>query len=149
MWNVRPHGLQHLSPVHPQRPSVCVEDTHPLPRMATFTMLLYTCKYSLSYAFLNICAKMQTRNRWPLSHVSTNVLSSVLCVNVKSQRCFTGCWFLIFRLVHVGKALQDQRWLLQNLMARVDEKRSAVESTAKQIQGRWGDTPPIPPPQCC
>ncbi|XP_042582757.1 tripartite motif-containing protein 66 [Cyprinus carpio] len=41
-----------------------------------------------------------------------------------------------FRLVHVGKALQDQRWLLQNLMARVEEKRSAVESTAKQIQGR-------------
>ncbi|XP_016421591.1 tripartite motif-containing protein 66-like [Sinocyclocheilus rhinocerous] len=40
------------------------------------------------------------------------------------------------RLVHVGKALQDQRWLLQNLMARVEEKRSAVESTAKQIQGR-------------
>uniref|UniRef100_A0A8C2IBF7 Tripartite motif containing 66 n=1 Tax=Cyprinus carpio TaxID=7962 RepID=A0A8C2IBF7_CYPCA len=40
------------------------------------------------------------------------------------------------RLVHVGKALQDQRWLLQNLMARVDEKRSAVESSAKQIQGR-------------
>ncbi|XP_052415943.1 tripartite motif-containing protein 66 isoform X1 [Carassius gibelio] len=40
------------------------------------------------------------------------------------------------RLVHVGKALQDQRWLLQNLMARVEEKRSGVESTAKQIQGR-------------
>ncbi|XP_051507551.1 tripartite motif-containing protein 66-like isoform X2 [Myxocyprinus asiaticus] len=40
------------------------------------------------------------------------------------------------RLVHVGKALQDQRWLLQNLMARVEEKRSAVESTAKQVQGR-------------
>ncbi|XP_026098934.1 tripartite motif-containing protein 66-like isoform X2 [Carassius auratus] len=40
------------------------------------------------------------------------------------------------RLVHVGKALQDQRWLLQNLMARVEEKRSAVESSAKQIQGR-------------
>uniref|UniRef100_A0A8C1GJQ3 Tripartite motif containing 66 n=1 Tax=Cyprinus carpio TaxID=7962 RepID=A0A8C1GJQ3_CYPCA len=40
------------------------------------------------------------------------------------------------RMVHVGKALQDQRWLLQNLMARVEEKRSAVESTAKQIQGR-------------
>ncbi|XP_056100139.1 tripartite motif-containing protein 66 isoform X1 [Rhinichthys klamathensis goyatoka] len=40
------------------------------------------------------------------------------------------------RLVHVGKALQDQRWLLQNLMARVEEKRSTVESTAKQIQGR-------------
>lgn len=40
------------------------------------------------------------------------------------------------RLVHVGKALQDQRWLLQNLMAHVEEKRSAVESTAKQVQGR-------------
>ncbi|XP_051993988.1 tripartite motif-containing protein 66-like isoform X2 [Xyrauchen texanus] len=40
------------------------------------------------------------------------------------------------RLVHVGKALQDQRCLLQNLMARVEEKRSTVESTAKQIQGR-------------
>ncbi|KAK3533824.1 hypothetical protein QTP70_032166 [Hemibagrus guttatus] len=40
------------------------------------------------------------------------------------------------RLVHVGKALQDQRWLLENLMARVEEKRSAVENTAKQIQGR-------------
>ncbi|XP_072516242.1 tripartite motif-containing protein 66 [Salminus brasiliensis] len=40
------------------------------------------------------------------------------------------------RLVHVNKALQDQRWLLENLMARVEEKRSAVENTAKQIQGR-------------
>ncbi|XP_060796705.1 tripartite motif-containing protein 66 isoform X2 [Neoarius graeffei] len=40
------------------------------------------------------------------------------------------------RLIHVGKALQDQRWLLENLMARVEEKRSAVENTAKQIQGR-------------
>ncbi|XP_053539293.1 tripartite motif-containing protein 66 isoform X2 [Ictalurus punctatus] len=40
------------------------------------------------------------------------------------------------RLVHVGKALQDQQWLLENLMARVEEKRSAVENTAKQIQGR-------------
>lgn len=59
--------------------------------------------------------------------------SSMPCVNFTSQRCF----FLVFSLVHVGKALQDQRWLLQNLMARVEEKRSAVESTAKQIQGRW------------
>ncbi|XP_027023769.2 tripartite motif-containing protein 66 [Tachysurus fulvidraco] len=41
------------------------------------------------------------------------------------------------RLVHVGKALQDQQWLLENLMARVEEKRSAVENTAKQIQGRF------------
>ncbi|KAI4889267.1 hypothetical protein NFI96_013532 [Prochilodus magdalenae] len=40
------------------------------------------------------------------------------------------------RLVHVNKALQDQRWLLENLMARVEEKRSAVENTAKQVQGR-------------
>ncbi|XP_035382419.1 tripartite motif-containing protein 66 isoform X3 [Electrophorus electricus] len=40
------------------------------------------------------------------------------------------------RLVHVGQALQDQRWLLENLMARVEEKRTAVENTAKQIQGR-------------
>ncbi|TUY89845.1 Tripartite motif-containing protein 66 [Bagarius yarrelli] len=40
------------------------------------------------------------------------------------------------RLVHVGKALQDQRWLLENLMARVEEKRSAVENSAKQIQSR-------------
>lgn len=44
------------------------------------------------------------------------------------------------RLVHVGKALQDQRWLLQNLMAHVEEKRSAMESTAKQVQGRYCST---------
>lgn len=44
--------------------------------------------------------------------------------------------FFLLRLVHVGKALQDQQWLLENLMARVEEKRSAVENTAKQIQGR-------------
>ncbi|XP_030621002.1 tripartite motif-containing protein 66 [Chanos chanos] len=40
------------------------------------------------------------------------------------------------RLVHVGKALHDQAWLFENLMARVEEKRSAVENQAKQIQGR-------------
>ncbi|XP_062869487.1 tripartite motif-containing protein 66 [Trichomycterus rosablanca] len=41
------------------------------------------------------------------------------------------------RLVHVSKALLDQQWLLENLMARVEEKRTAVENTAKQIQGRF------------
>uniref|UniRef100_A0AAY4BQV4 Tripartite motif containing 66 n=1 Tax=Denticeps clupeoides TaxID=299321 RepID=A0AAY4BQV4_9TELE len=40
------------------------------------------------------------------------------------------------RVVHVGKALQDQQWLFENLVARAEEKRSAVENTAKQIEDR-------------
>lgn len=44
--------------------------------------------------------------------------------------------FLFQRLIHVSKALRDQQWLLENLMARVEEKRTVVENTAKQIQGR-------------
>lgn len=104
---------------------------------------------SLSYVFLNTCTKMQTEQMASFSRINNYMLLSMLCVNFKSQRCFTCCWFLVFRLVHVGKALQDQRWLLQNLMARVEEKRSTVESTAKQIQGRWDDTSSIPPPWCC
>ncbi|XP_064837611.1 tripartite motif-containing protein 66-like [Oncorhynchus masou masou] len=40
------------------------------------------------------------------------------------------------RLVHIGKALQDQQWQFESLMAQVEERRSAVESTAKQIEDR-------------
>ena len=46
-------------------------------------------------------------------------------------------WIFIFRVVHAGKALEDQRWLFENLMARAEEKRSVVENTAKQIKDRW------------
>ncbi|XP_046898576.1 tripartite motif-containing protein 66 isoform X2 [Hypomesus transpacificus] len=40
------------------------------------------------------------------------------------------------RLVHVGKALQDQQWLFESLMAQVEERRAAVENSAKQIEDR-------------
>ncbi|XP_053720289.1 uncharacterized protein trim66 isoform X1 [Synchiropus splendidus] len=40
------------------------------------------------------------------------------------------------RVVQVGTALHDQRWLLQNLMLQVEERRAAVESNAKQIEDR-------------
>ncbi|KAM9817676.1 tripartite motif-containing protein 66 [Neosynchiropus ocellatus] len=40
------------------------------------------------------------------------------------------------RVVQVGSALHDQRWLLQNLMLQVEERRAAVENNAKQIEDR-------------
>ncbi|XP_074473006.1 tripartite motif-containing protein 66 [Sebastes fasciatus] len=40
------------------------------------------------------------------------------------------------RVVQIGKALQDQQWLFENLMVQVDERRSAVENNAKQIEDR-------------
>lgn len=45
-------------------------------------------------------------------------------------------WIFFLRVVHTGKALEDQRWLFESLMARAEEKRSVVESTAKQIEDR-------------
>lgn len=42
----------------------------------------------------------------------------------------------VFRVVQIGKALQDQQWLFESLMVQVEEKRSAVESNAKQIEDR-------------
>ncbi|XP_049910129.1 tripartite motif-containing protein 66 [Epinephelus moara] len=40
------------------------------------------------------------------------------------------------RVVQIGKALQDQQWLFESLMVQVDERRSAVENSAKQIEDR-------------
>ncbi|XP_041794289.1 tripartite motif-containing protein 66 isoform X2 [Chelmon rostratus] len=40
------------------------------------------------------------------------------------------------RVVQIGKALQDQQWLLESLMVQVEERRSAVENNAKQIEDR-------------
>ncbi|XP_076739195.1 tripartite motif-containing protein 66 isoform X1 [Maylandia zebra] len=40
------------------------------------------------------------------------------------------------RVVQIGKALQDQQWLFESLMVQVEEKRSAVENSAKQIEER-------------
>ncbi|XP_031701865.1 tripartite motif-containing protein 66 isoform X1 [Anarrhichthys ocellatus] len=40
------------------------------------------------------------------------------------------------RVVQIGKALQDQQWLFDSLMVQVDERRSAVENNAKQIEDR-------------
>lgn len=48
----------------------------------------------------------------------------------------------MFRVVQIGKALQDQQWLFESLMAQVEERRSAVESNAKQIEDRWLSTSP-------
>lgn len=45
------------------------------------------------------------------------------------------------RVVQTGKALQDQQWLFENLMVQVEERRSAVENSAKQIEDRWVCTP--------
>lgn len=42
----------------------------------------------------------------------------------------------VFRVVQIGKALQDQQWLFESLMVQVEEKRSAVENSAKQIEER-------------
>lgn len=39
-------------------------------------------------------------------------------------------------MVQTGKALQDQQWLFESLMVQVEERRSAVENTAKQIEDR-------------
>lgn len=40
------------------------------------------------------------------------------------------------RVVQIGKALQDQQWLFESLMLQVEERRSAVENNAKQIEDR-------------
>ncbi|XP_061669733.1 tripartite motif-containing protein 66 isoform X2 [Syngnathoides biaculeatus] len=40
------------------------------------------------------------------------------------------------RVLQIGKALEDQRWLFESLTVQVEEKRSAVESNAKQIEDR-------------
>ncbi|XP_057704744.1 tripartite motif-containing protein 66 isoform X2 [Corythoichthys intestinalis] len=40
------------------------------------------------------------------------------------------------RVAQIGKALQDQRWLFESLMVQVEERRSAVENNAKQIEDR-------------
>ncbi|KAM9764652.1 tripartite motif-containing protein 66 isoform 1-T2 [Menidia menidia] len=40
------------------------------------------------------------------------------------------------RVMQIGKALQDQRWLFESLMVQVEERRSAVENNAKQIEDR-------------
>ncbi|XP_037304573.2 tripartite motif-containing protein 66 isoform X2 [Pungitius pungitius] len=40
------------------------------------------------------------------------------------------------RVVKIGNALQDQQWLFESLMVQVDERRSAVENNAKQIEER-------------
>lgn len=42
----------------------------------------------------------------------------------------------LFRVMQIDKALQDQQWLFQSLMMRVEERRSAVENNAKQIEDR-------------
>ncbi|KAJ8247557.1 hypothetical protein GJAV_G00247700 [Gymnothorax javanicus] len=40
------------------------------------------------------------------------------------------------RVVHVGKALQNQLWLFESLMVQLDDKKSTLENTAKQIEDR-------------
>ncbi|KAM7015747.1 tripartite motif-containing protein 66 isoform 1-T2 [Tautogolabrus adspersus] len=40
------------------------------------------------------------------------------------------------RVVQIAKALQDQQWLFESLMEQVEERRSAVENNAKQIEDR-------------
>lgn len=40
------------------------------------------------------------------------------------------------RVVQIEKALQDQRWLFESLLVQVEERRSAVENNAKQIEDR-------------
>ncbi|MFT7814496.1 tripartite motif-containing protein 66-like [Arapaima gigas] len=40
------------------------------------------------------------------------------------------------RLVHVRQALREQQWLFENLTAQLEDKRSAMENSAKQIESR-------------
>ncbi|XP_041650339.1 tripartite motif-containing protein 66 isoform X2 [Cheilinus undulatus] len=40
------------------------------------------------------------------------------------------------RVLQIGKALQDQQWLFESLMVQVEERRSALENNAKQIEDR-------------
>lgn len=40
------------------------------------------------------------------------------------------------RVMQIRKALQDQQWLFESLMVQVEERRSAVENNAKQIEDR-------------
>ncbi|KAG7473729.1 hypothetical protein MATL_G00098970 [Megalops atlanticus] len=40
------------------------------------------------------------------------------------------------RLVHVGKALREQQWLFENLLVQVEDKRSVLENSAKQVEDR-------------
>lgn len=47
-------------------------------------------------------------------------------------------------MVQIGKALQDQQWLLENLMMQVEERRSTVENSAKQIEDRLVHTDSYP-----
>ena len=45
------------------------------------------------------------------------------------------------RLVHIGKALQDQQWLFESLAVQLDERRASVENTAKQVEDRSVEIP--------
>lgn len=47
---------------------------------------------------------------------------------------------LVVRVLQIGKALQDQQWLFDSLMVQVEERRSAVESNAKQTEDRLVET---------
>lgn len=51
----------------------------------------------------------------------------------------------VFRVAQIGKALQDQQWLFESLMVQVEERRSAVENNAKQIEDR--SVQPLPASQ--
>ncbi|KAG1931485.1 tripartite motif-containing protein [Pimephales promelas] len=95
--------------------------------------MLLSCVLSINRSLWNSCVKRATS--WPAASVTCPPTKTTgLSKHMHKDADRTDGLFLT--LVHVGKALQDQRWLLQNLMARVEEKRSTVESTAKQIQGR-------------
>lgn len=50
------------------------------------------------------------------------------------------CCVHVIRVVQIGKALQDQQWLFENLMMQVEERRSSVENSAKQIEDRLVST---------
>lgn len=49
----------------------------------------------------------------------------------------------VFRVVQIRKALQDQQWLFETLTMQVDERKSAVENTAKQIEDRLVPDPEL------
>ncbi|KAJ8406446.1 hypothetical protein AAFF_G00300200 [Aldrovandia affinis] len=74
----------------------------------------------------------------PLCHFHKQEALDLFCESCDLLSC-SSCHLATHRdhrVVHVGKALQNQLWLFENLMVQVEDKKSAVENTAKQIEDR-------------
>ncbi|KAJ8340175.1 hypothetical protein SKAU_G00348080 [Synaphobranchus kaupii] len=77
-------------------------------------------------------------NGIPLCHFHKQEPLDLFCESCDLLSC-SSCHLATHRdhrVVHVGKALQNQLWLFENLMVQVEDKKSTVENTAKQIEDR-------------